>query len=85
MSDTQESTFGNGASSEISPELLHDPYGEDQLDISRDDFEAMLAEHQTISGDIKEGEIVQAKVLRTTESSVILEFGFKSEGAVSLD
>ncbi len=70
---------------EISPELLHDPYGEEPLDVSRDDFEAMLADHQTARGDIKEGEIVKARVLRTTDSSVILEFGFKSEGAVPID
>ena len=81
MTDTQ-SRFPD---TEISPELFRDPYGEEQLDVSRDAFEAMLAEHQTISGDIKEGEIVKARVLRTTESTVILEFGFKSEGAVPLD
>ena len=38
-----------------------------------------------ISFDIREGEIVKAKVLRVTDSSVILEFGFKSEGSVALD
>ncbi|MDE2974087.1 MAG: S1 RNA-binding domain-containing protein [Gemmatimonadota bacterium] len=70
---------------DISPELLHDPYGEEVLDVSRDDFEAMLDEHRTAGGDISEGQIVQARVLRTTESAVILEFGFKSEGAVPLD
>ncbi|MYB07169.1 MAG: 30S ribosomal protein S1 [Gemmatimonadetes bacterium] len=66
----------------ISPELLHDPYGEEILDVSRDDFDAMLSDHQTARGPVKEGEIVKARVLRTTDSSVILEFGFKSEGAV---
>jgi len=70
---------------ELSPELLHDPYGEEVLDISRGDFEAMLAQHQTASGDFREGEIVKAKVLRVTDSVVILEFGFKSEGAVPVD
>lgn len=70
---------------EISPELLHDPYGEEVLDISRDDFEDMLAQHQTAGGDFREGEIVKAKVLRVTDSVVILEFGFKSEGAVPVD
>ena len=79
---------GNGGRvppGEISPELLHDPYGEEVLDVSRDDFEAMLAQHQTASGDFREGEIVKAKVLRITDSVVILEFGFKSEGAVPVD
>ena len=69
----------------ISPELLHDPFGEEVLDVSRDDFEAMLNEHRTASGDIREGQIVRARVLRITEATVILEFGFKSEGAVPLD
>ncbi|MCY4571162.1 MAG: 30S ribosomal protein S1 [Gemmatimonadetes bacterium] len=84
--DAPESGSGRTlASNEISPELLHDPYGEEQLDVSRDAFQEMLASHQTARGDIKEGEIVKARVLRTTDSSVILEFGFKSEGSVSLD
>ena len=69
----------------ISPELFNDPYGEEQLETSKEEFEAML---QSFSGDFqefREGEIVNAKVLRVTASSVILEFGFKSEGAVPLD
>ena len=99
MNDTQESpsapdihdlppesnSAGRFSSDEISPELFNDPYGEEILDVSRDDFETMLAEHQTASGDIREGHIVKARVLRVTESTVILEFGFKSEGAVPLD
>ena len=69
----------------ISPELLSDPYGEEILDISAADFEALLSDHADVMGDFREGEIVHAKVLRVTESMVILEFGFKSEGAVPLD
>ncbi|MCH7933526.1 MAG: 30S ribosomal protein S1 [Gemmatimonadetes bacterium] len=69
----------------ISPELLADPYGEEVLDISAADFEALLSDHADVMGDFREGEIVHAKVLRVTDSMVILEFGFKSEGAVPLD
>ena len=69
----------------ISPELLADPYGEEILDISAADFEALLSDHADVMGDFKEGEIVHAKVLRVTDSMVILEFGFKSEGAIPLD
>jgi len=69
----------------ISPELLADPYGEEVLDISAADFEALLSDHTDVMGDFREGAIVHAKVLRVTESVVILEFGFKSEGAVPLD
>ena len=69
----------------ISPELLADPYGEEILDISAADFETLLSDHADVMGDFREGEIVHAKVLRVTDSMVILEFGFKSEGAIPLD
>jgi predicted RNA-binding protein with RPS1 domain len=69
----------------ISPELVSDSYGEEVLDISAADFEALLSDHADVMGDFREGEIVHAKVLRVTESMVILEFGFKSEGAVPLE
>ena len=69
----------------ISPELFNDPYGEEILDTSKEEFEAMLSKFSGEFQDFREGEIVNAKVLRVTASSVILEFGFKSEGAVPLD
>jgi small subunit ribosomal protein S1 len=69
----------------MSPELFHDPYGEEPLSTSRSEFEAMLAEFNADFQDVREGEIVNAKVLRVTDASVILEFGFKSEGSVALD
>jgi small subunit ribosomal protein S1 len=68
-----------------SPELHMDPYGEEQLDISREAFEALLGEFAEDFQDIREGEIVNARVLKVTDSAVILEFGFKSEGSVALD
>jgi small subunit ribosomal protein S1 len=69
----------------ISPELSMDPYGDEDLDVSRDDFESLLADFSDDLQDVREGEIVQARVLKRTETSVILEFGFKSEGSVPLD
>ncbi len=69
----------------ISPELSMDPYGDEDLDMSRGDFASMLAEFDDDLQDVKEGDIVQARILKLTENSVILEFGFKSEGSVSLD
>src|SRR5258707_12785573 len=35
--------------------------------------------------NIKEGEMVKSKVLRVTDTAVILDVGFKSEGAVAID
>ncbi|MEQ9401148.1 MAG: 30S ribosomal protein S1 [Longimicrobiales bacterium] len=69
----------------ISPELISDPYGEEPLETTRDEFEALLADFEEDFQNIREGEIVIAKVLNVTEAAVILEFGFKSEGAVNLD
>ena len=66
-------------------DLYSDAYGEESLDLSRDDFEALLSEHQNAIGEVKEGEIVNATILRVTDSSVILDFGFKSEGSISRD
>jgi small subunit ribosomal protein S1 len=84
-SDPAAVAVAEKGSSGISPELLSDPYGEEILDISAADFEALLSEHADVMGNFGEGEIVHAKVLRVTEGMVILEFGFKSEGAVPLD
>ncbi|HSM61138.1 MAG TPA: hypothetical protein VK849_10095, partial [Longimicrobiales bacterium] len=83
MDDEEEDA--NGISSGISPELMHDPYGEEPLSTSRAEFEALLSEFHEDFQDIREGEIVEARVLRVTDSAVILEFGFKSEGSVALD
>ena len=69
----------------MSPELFHDPYGDEVTSTSRAEFEALLAVFNADFQNVREGEIVNAKVLRVTDSAVILEFGFKSEGSVALD
>jgi len=69
----------------VSPELLRDTYGEEQLDMSHDDFAKLLGEYAEDLQDIREGEIVLARVLYVTDNAVILEFGFKSEGSIALD
>ena len=68
-----------------SGDLYSDSYGEEEFDLTRGDFEAMLSEHQSAYGEVKEGEIVRAKVLRVMDSSIILDFGFKSEGSIPRD
>jgi small subunit ribosomal protein S1 len=69
----------------ISPELIFDPYGEEVLSTSKAEFESLLEAYSGGFQDFREGEIVNATVLRVTDSTCILEFGFKSEGAVALD
>ncbi len=77
--------FGSAMPDDISPEILHDPYGEETLDISREHFEELLGEHQMVLGSVREGSIVKARVIKVADSGVVLDFGFKSEGTVSLD
>ena len=73
------------SSGEISPELIHDPYGAEILSVSDEDFEALLNQQADLIGDFKEGEVVKAEVIKVTQNVVIMDFGFKSEGAVPLE
>ena len=52
---------------------------------SEEEYEAMLAMYDETLTNIEEGEIVTARVLRVTENAVILDVGFKSEGAITKD
>ena len=89
--------FGDFTTFDGPDELFADPRGEtgfglsdDPADgeddaLSRDDFGSMLQEFESGLQEVREGEIVRAKVVRVTDKTVILDFGFKSEGAVPRD
>ena len=57
---------------------LHEEYSSDEIAKMTELYEGTLS-------NIEEGEIVKSKVLRVTDTSVILDVGFKSEGAVPID
>jgi small subunit ribosomal protein S1 len=80
-----EGSFDDDDTTGIDPLLKYDPYGQEELDISRDEFAALLGEYEEDFAGIREGEIVKARVLDVTDTAVILEFGFKSEGSVAQD
>src|SRR3989475_5462341 len=52
---------------------------------SSDEIEKMTLLYEGTLSNIEEGEIVKSKVLRVTDTHVILDVGFKSEGAVPVD
>ena len=58
---------------------------DDDDEYSPEEYERMLSMYEDTLKDIEEGEIVKARVLRVTDSTVILDLGFKSEGSVPLD
>ncbi|MEE8192668.1 MAG: 30S ribosomal protein S1 [Gemmatimonadales bacterium] len=59
-----------------------DLYDEEYSD---EEYQQMLELYEGTLQSIQEGEIIRSKVLRVTESHVILDVSFKSEGAVSID
>src|SRR3989454_661898 len=56
-----------------------------QEEYSADEIAKMTALYEGTLSNIEEGEIVKSKVLRVTDTAVILDVGFKSEGAVPID
>ena len=54
----------------------------DEDEYTSEEYEALLDMYESTLSNIEEGEIVQARVLRITDKAVILDLGFKSEGAV---
>ena len=80
-----EGDFDDDDDTGIDPLLKYDPYGEEELDIPKSEFAALLGEYEEDFAGIREGEIVKANVLDVTDTAVILEFGFKSEGSVAQD
>jgi small subunit ribosomal protein S1 len=75
-----EMTGASGA-----PPAMNVPRDLDAGEYSDEEYEEMLAMYEETLSEIAEGEIVKATVLRKTENSVILDVGFKSEGAVPLE
>jgi small subunit ribosomal protein S1 len=65
--------------------LSHQSAFFEEDEYSLEEYEAMLEMYEDTLTNIEEGEIVKARVLRVTENAVILDVGFKSEGAVTKD
>ncbi|HEX9727048.1 MAG TPA: 30S ribosomal protein S1 [Gemmatimonadales bacterium] len=86
MADSLTDTPGVASATHDSPssslnvraDLYDDEYSDEQ-------YEQMLALYEGTLQSIVEGEIVTSKVLRVTENHVILDVGFKSEGAIPID
>jgi small subunit ribosomal protein S1 len=63
--------------------LRPDLFDEDEYSI--DEYEELLGMYEESIQDIQEGQIVTGHILRVDENVVVLDVGFKSEGAVPLD
>jgi len=78
--ETQNPTAGSASAPAIRvrPDLYDEQYSPQQ-------YEEMMALYEGTLQSIVEGEIVTSKILRVTDTHVILDVGFKSEGAVPID
>jgi len=76
--DTPSNRTGTPSSILVRADLIDEQYTPEQ-------YEQMLALYEGTLQSIVEGEIVKSHVLRVTDTHVILDVGFKSEGAVSRD
>ena len=68
----------SGSSLRIRPDLYNDEYSDEQ-------YAEMMELYEGTLQSIVEGEIVKSKVMRVTDTHVILDVGFKSEGAVPIE
>ncbi|MBD3232134.1 MAG: 30S ribosomal protein S1 [candidate division Zixibacteria bacterium] len=57
----------------------------EEEEYSNEEFQRMLDEYEATIKNIKEGEIVNGKILGKTRDGVIIDVGFKSEGIVPLE
>ena len=95
--DALSETGGTESASDPRGIATADPFEPGRLDLAldadpRDDtqygeeeYEELLSMYEETLSEIAEGEIVTAHVISKTETNVILDVGFKSEGAVPLD
>ena len=55
------------------------------VEYSREEYEQMLEMYESTLTSIEEGQVIRGKVIRITETHVVLDIGFKSEGAVMIE
>jgi len=77
-SDVTTSAPSSHAALRVRPDLYDEEYSDEQ-------YAEMLALYEGTLQSIAEGEIVKSKILRVTDTHVILDVGFKSEGAIPRD
>jgi len=66
-----------------SVDIRADLFDEDEYTL--DEYEELLGLYEESIKDIREGQIVKGHILRVDDNVVVLDVGFKSEGAVPID
>ncbi len=61
----------------VNPDLLEDDY-------SQEDMLRMIQQYESTLSEIREGQIVRGRVVKVLENEVLVDVGFKSEGAIPI-
>lgn len=87
MRDVPQESTPSATQAVASPKTSITPVRRDlyEEEYSDEEYARLLELYEGTLQQIAEGEIVKSKVLRVTDSHVILDVGFKSEGAVPID
>jgi small subunit ribosomal protein S1 len=70
------------------PEVEDEEYWrrlDEGLEYSQEEYDAMLQMYESTLSNIEEGQVIQGRILRITDTNVVLDIGFKSEGTVPLE
>ncbi|HLA41571.1 MAG TPA: 30S ribosomal protein S1, partial [Candidatus Glassbacteria bacterium] len=55
------------------------------VEYSREEYESMMQMYDSTLSSIEEGQVIKGRVIRISDSNVVLDIGFKSEGSVSIE
>lgn len=55
------------------------------VEYSKEEYEEMLEMYDSTLTSIEEGQVIKGHVIRVTDTNVVLDVGFKSEGSVSIE
>ena len=68
---------------DVEPTTKQDYY-DDEEEYSEEEYAEMLQAYDETMRDIREGEIVKGKIIQVTETDVLVDVGFKSEGIIPI-
>src|SRR2546428_5212031 len=54
----------------------------EEQELSREEYEHLLAQYENSFKNLQEGQIIRGRVLTVTPSEVIVDIGYKSEGII---
>ncbi len=85
MATTTQSQEPQKAEEEFKEEVVKLEELEEELEYSPQEMETLIKLYDQTLEELKEGEVVKGRILNITDSDVIVDIGFKSEGIVPKD